>query len=320
MYGDLNCNLLATNTDSHTKKLIDLFDIYQLRQHITMPTRTTTNSKTLIYIIITKIEDTKIIDSGVIDLGISDHNLVYICRKISIPKQAPKIIETRQFKNFNASAFQHDLREAFRTCNFHSDPNIGWDEWKAMFLNIANTHAPVRTRKVKSAHTPWLTDEIKRLCYRRDNLKKKVVRMNSQNYNTAYRKCRNQVTKLIKTEKEKYFNTKLKDCRNSKECWQTINKLLNKQSKSTTINQVNVNGIDITGDVNAAAEFNDFFCSIGPKLANDIPPTNIDPLSYVTPVSTSFDFQDITNEELRSAIKNMKTSKSPGLHKITQRS
>ena len=100
-------------------------------------------------------------------------------------------------------------------------------------------------------------------------------------------------------------------------CWQTINKLLNKQSKSTTINQINVNGIDITGDVNVAAEFNDFFCSIGPKLANDILPTNIDPLSYVTPVSTSFDFQDITNEEVRSAIKNMKTSKLPGLDKIS---
>ena len=91
-----------------------------------LPTRTTTNSKTLIDIIITKIEDTKITDSGVIDLGISDHNLVYICRKISIPVKAPKIVETRQFKNFNDSAFQHDLREAFRRClNFHSDPNIG---------------------------------------------------------------------------------------------------------------------------------------------------------------------------------------------------
>ena len=96
-----------------------------------------------------------------------------------------------------------------------------------------------------------------------------------------------------------------------------IVKQTNKQSKSTTINQVNVNGTDITGDVNVAEEFNDFFCSIGPKLANNIPPTNIDHLSYMTPVSTSFDFQDITNEELRSAIKNMKTSKSPGLDKIS---
>jgi hypothetical protein len=54
-----------------------------------MPTRTTIKSKTLIDIIIMKIDDTKTIQSGVIELGISDHNLVYICRKIGIPKQEP---------------------------------------------------------------------------------------------------------------------------------------------------------------------------------------------------------------------------------------
>ena len=37
----------------------------------------------------------------------------------------------------------------------------------------------------------------------------------------------------------------------------------------------------------------------------------------MTPVSTSFEFQDIRIEELRSAIKNLKMSKSPGLDKIS---
>ena len=43
----------------------------------------------------TKASDTKIIDSGVIHLGLSDHSLVYICRKIGIPRAEPKIVETR---------------------------------------------------------------------------------------------------------------------------------------------------------------------------------------------------------------------------------
>ena len=37
----------------------------------------------------------------------------------------------------------------------------------------------------------------------------------------------------------------------------------------------------------------------------------------MTTVSTSFEFQDITNEVLRSIIKNLKTSKSSGLDKIS---
>ena len=238
---------------------------------------------------ITKVEDTKTIDSGVIDLGISDHNLVYICRKVSIPKQPPKIVETRQFKNFNTAAFQHDLQETFKTYSFTAEPNTAWNEWKTIFLDVANTHAPIKTRRVKSAHAPWLTDQIKSLSYQRDDLKKKAVRLNSEYYHKAYKKCRNQVTKLIKKCKIEYFNAKLKDCKNSKECWQTINKLLNKHSKSTTVNKVEVNGIDITGDANIAQEFNDYFCSVGPTLASNIPITNTDPLSYVTPVSTSFE-------------------------------
>jgi hypothetical protein len=57
----------------------------------------------------TKASDTKIIDSGVIHLGLSDHSSVYICRKIGIPRAEQKIVETRQFKYFNSSAFQYDL-------------------------------------------------------------------------------------------------------------------------------------------------------------------------------------------------------------------
>jgi hypothetical protein len=39
------------------------------------------------------------LETGVIPLGISDHNLVYICRKISLPKELPKIVLSRQYKS-----------------------------------------------------------------------------------------------------------------------------------------------------------------------------------------------------------------------------
>ena len=96
--GDLNCDMMANNPTHHTKRLSDLINEFQLKQHITSPTRITPSSKTLIDIIMTKASDTKIIDSGVIHLGLSDHSLVYICRKIGIPRAEPKIVETRQFK------------------------------------------------------------------------------------------------------------------------------------------------------------------------------------------------------------------------------
>ena len=56
-------------------------------------------------------DDTKVVDSGVIYVGISDHSLVYVyaCRKVAVLKEKPKIVETRQSKNFNTARFQQDL-------------------------------------------------------------------------------------------------------------------------------------------------------------------------------------------------------------------
>jgi hypothetical protein len=108
---------------------------------IDKPSRTTNYSQTLIDLILTKIEDNKTIDCGVIELGISDHSLVYICRKISIPKGKPKLIETRQFRHFNPTDFQNNLREAFSNFNHYTDPNLAWHQWKGIFLQIADKHA-----------------------------------------------------------------------------------------------------------------------------------------------------------------------------------
>ena len=71
-----------------------------------MPTRITPSTKTLLDIIIAKSNDTKISESGVIETEISDHSMAYICRKVSVPRQKPKIVETRRFKNFNSVQFR----------------------------------------------------------------------------------------------------------------------------------------------------------------------------------------------------------------------
>ena len=76
--GNFNCNLLKTEADSHTIKLNNLIDIYQLQQHILKPTRTTRTTQSLIDLILTKLDDAKTIDAGVMHVEISDHNLVDI--------------------------------------------------------------------------------------------------------------------------------------------------------------------------------------------------------------------------------------------------
>ena len=46
--GDLNCNLLDTEKNVHSRQLTDIMDIYQLEQIITKPTRITIDTASLI--------------------------------------------------------------------------------------------------------------------------------------------------------------------------------------------------------------------------------------------------------------------------------
>ena len=96
---------------------------------------------------------------------------MFICRKIACQKETPKLIETRQFKHFNALRFQSELSEAFSYFPTFNDPNKAWETWKEIFLEIANKHAPLRQKRAKSEYCGWMTNEIKKQSYHRDYLK-----------------------------------------------------------------------------------------------------------------------------------------------------
>ena len=83
-----------------------------------------------------------------------DHSLVYLCRKISIPKEPPRIILTRQFKNYQASLFKQELSYYLSSYVTSDDPNVLWNNFKTNFLAIAQKHAPFRQRRVKHEHKP----------------------------------------------------------------------------------------------------------------------------------------------------------------------
>ena len=105
--GDFNCNMLpASFYNANTQALLNITDIYNLKQLITEPTRITPLSSTLIDVIFTNLPDNTTC-SGVSHIGISDHSLIYVYHKISSPSviKGTSTITYRQFKNFNRNSF-----------------------------------------------------------------------------------------------------------------------------------------------------------------------------------------------------------------------
>ena len=93
--GDLNCDMLKTESNTPTKKIKSLYELYQLSQVIKETTWVTMTTSSLIDHIVTNTPK-KSSDSGVIHTGISDHSLVFTTRKIHIfKKQDENIVEIR---------------------------------------------------------------------------------------------------------------------------------------------------------------------------------------------------------------------------------
>ena len=190
---------------------------------------------------------------------------------------------------------------------------------QSFLYRVADIHVPCRIRKIKSEGSPWLNENIKKLSHHRDFLKKKSMQLNSPAYHEACKRCKNQVTTLIRETKASYYKTNLENCTNNKDGWNYMNELLNRKSQTTIINEIKADEKTITGNQNIANEFNAFFCEIGRILCEDIPPNNDDPLQYLTPSKGEFSFRAIYESELNKVLQSLKLSKASGLDKISNK-
>ena len=90
-----------------------LASTYQFEQMIKEPTRVMAIFRTLIDRAFCN--KPEIITMSAVDhIGISDHSLIYVCRKISIPRNEPKVIRLRQFNHYDKNSF---LAELWVSCN-----------------------------------------------------------------------------------------------------------------------------------------------------------------------------------------------------------
>ena len=72
----------------------------------------------------------------------------------------------------------------------------------------------------------------------------------------------------------------------------------------------------ITDQKTIAEKFNKFYVNVRPNLASKIPQNNNDYKSYLPNITTLFDEQDLTEQELKEAVASLKPNKSPGCDSI----
>ena len=111
LIGDINCDDLPIDEKSTMiRKLRDLYRVYQIKQLIKEPTRSTLTTATITDPFATNKPDL-IISSGVFATSFSDHDMIFGIHKVSSGiKREPKSSKTRQPKHYDAQKFRKDLR------------------------------------------------------------------------------------------------------------------------------------------------------------------------------------------------------------------
>ena len=151
--GDFNIDFSVgrRNANMSQKRLLkEITELHDLKQVIESPTFATEHSEFLIDLCFTNAQQ-KITESDVIDPGLSDHSLVYCAMKSGRYRAPPNTIQFRSYKNYNRDSFVSELRQVpwHVAVNNHEDIDDCINTWSKLFSEVAESHAPKRTSRVR---------------------------------------------------------------------------------------------------------------------------------------------------------------------------
>jgi len=203
-----------------------------------------------------------------------------------------RTIETRAFKNFNHHHFLDDVaQQPWNRILSETNPEAMWDVWKNLFMEVAEKHAPLQSKRVSNKHSPWITYELIGKIHQRNYMKKIAIQENSATAWERYKQARNAVNNAIKSAKKKqYFTHNLEvNKMNPRKTWKLIYDLCSrKYGRFRSTSEIKVNNDPISSAAEMAEVFNDFFATIGSNLASEIQPSTIEPEFYRQPTDTMF--------------------------------
>ena len=327
LLGDFNINLLKYETHDLTGSFLDTLLDNDFLPLISLPSRITNISSTLIDNIFTnKRQD--FYDTGLLYCCMSDHLPIF-----NISWSGPRIKNgtsdfkrIREFSDTNKEKFTNILKNNDWTPLFReADPKAAFDFFDTVINQGFESSFPFKNKKISKNNTPqqpWMTAAI----LKSRQTKNKLAAKKSKNptpeninlfstFNTNYRK-------VIRNAKTKHYKEKFEEYNNCiRQTWKTINEVLNLKKKSHTFPDIFINeGKVYSGYQEISEGFNDFFSSVGSKLASKIPSAEKDFSSYLSePVNENFVFRNVTEEIIFDTLKDLKNKSSSGHDKISTR-
>lgn len=311
--GDFNLDFLSRESRPLVQSFLDLMHASSLFPVIDKPTRVTNESATLIDNIFHN-RLNALIKSGIILADISDHYPVFMYTTHLAKQCHEQLIKYRPFSETNRNAF----KETISNINWDSiydqiDAQEAYTEFYTILSDAYELHFPIKLKKpTKSDQNPWLTTGIKKSIKYKNNLYVRY-RNRPNTYNKLmYNKYKNILNKVIISAKKMHYQELINENKNNpKKTWEILNEVTgrDKSKKSTPLKMATIEG-RLTVDSNEISNgINKYFANVGSELESKIPPSIIDPCSYLSGnYVESLYLTPVTPNEIFSCLTKLKNS------------
>ena len=150
--------------------------------------------------------------SGVIDIGISDHQLIYLTRKLHrFKSNTHKQIKIRSLKNYSIESLNQGLSMInFPDYEYFNDVDIAYSDFIQRITSVINKIAPFKEIRIKKNSHGEILDKV----IVRD---KRLMMFTGSRLNIdeeLYKQAKINVQKRIKNKKKRLLTRKIKEkCR-----------------------------------------------------------------------------------------------------------
>ena len=324
LLGDFNVNLMNSPYDIQTGQFFDILTSNLMVPHITLPTRITTSSTTLIDNIFSNSLNFRDGLSGNLTSKMSDHYAQFLiiasnCHKVLSKHNQYK----RDTKNVDRDNFTLDLLDIDIVNNIVIDkeePNQSFNILENELNKLLDKYMPLMKltkSEIKQKLKPWITPGIRNSMKRRDKIYKKYIKAKNtllkNEYHKEYKDLRNQIVSLCRDSKKKHFqNFFAENANNARNTWQGIKSIINiRASSKMTPDTVLAENKKISEPIEIANNFNNHFSSIAKKLQDNIHDSGKNYQSFLKNKNANSFFINPTDlQEIISIINNINKAKA----------
>ena len=321
--GDFNVNFLNFNQHNQTNEMLNLFVSHSFLPLLTLPTRITHNTANLLDMIFTN-KKQNFYESGLLMSPISDHLPTCYFNLTTNKRKESKREFYFDMSNKNKAKFIESLgTKEWSNITTETSPKKAFENFKNDLSKCHSSSFPLKEKKVNKQNRPikpWFTPELIELRKKNQKLLHEKLKKRSVDATNKFNISNKVFKKANRLEKRKYYKKKFDNYANDmKKTWATINSLVKrKKSKSDIPCIFKDENLTYSNFFDIAEGFNNFFCGIGQKLANEIPQTEKSYTEFLgDKLSQNFKFDHITEENILSTLSKLKPKYSSGRDNIS---